>query len=168
MMSRTEQVNLIGRNLALGERCGTDNLNLWDDTTISSLLPVESDLERRSTNYSNHRRHLIEVATLDSEVLRLGMVPDVLKLDVQGYELQVLRGGTETLGHGQVAIVACEVNFAGAYVGQAQFENLLEFMDDNGFRLWTIDRLVNTRVGNLYFADVTFVSKNVYKSLDGI
>ena len=42
-------------------------------------------------------QHKVQITTLDS----LGLSPDIVKIDVQGHELQVVRGGQETFRHSQ-------------------------------------------------------------------
>jgi FkbM family methyltransferase len=52
----------------------------------SSLVPMQG---------FEHTR--VRVVTLDSEVAELGLVPSVLKIDVEGWEWEVLKGATNTL-----------------------------------------------------------------------
>ncbi|MDJ0641348.1 MAG: FkbM family methyltransferase [Erythrobacter sp.] len=46
-------------------------------------------------------KHKIEVRTLDS----YGLTPDIIKIDVQGHEEAVIRGGMETIRRGQPALI---------------------------------------------------------------
>ena len=49
-------------------------------------------------------------------------------MDVQGYELEVLKGGTKTLEH--VDYVYCEVNRDEVYENNAYVEELDEFLSE--------------------------------------
>jgi hypothetical protein len=59
--------------------------------------------------------------------------PDLLKLDVQGYELEVLRGAEATLR--QTRAVLCEVSFREFYTGQPLFTEVVAYLGARGFTL---------------------------------
>jgi hypothetical protein len=59
--------------------------------------------------------------------------PDLIKLDVQGYELEVLRGGEACLRHARA--VLCEVSFKVFYSGQPLFHEIVAFLAARGFTL---------------------------------
>jgi hypothetical protein len=53
-------------------------------------------------------------------------------MDVQGFELEVLKGGTKTLEH--VDYVYCEVNRDEVYENNALVEELDEFLGEYGMK----------------------------------
>jgi len=59
--------------------------------------------------------------------------PDVIKVDTQGTELDVLRGGGELLN--SVLAVELEVEFVPQYIGQSLFSDVDIFMRQQGFML---------------------------------
>lgn len=80
--------------------------------------------------------------------------PDLLKLDVQGFELEVLKGALEVLAHATAVIV--EVSFREYYSGQCLFSDVCSFLGTRGFELCALS--VSTPLGRpLDQADVLFV-----------
>jgi hypothetical protein len=69
-------------------------------------------------------------ALLDTEPLER---PLLLKLDVQGLELEVLRGAEKTLQLADSVLVEC--SFVEFYKGQALFGDIMGFLSDRGFAL---------------------------------
>jgi FkbM family methyltransferase len=60
-------------------------------------------------------------------------IPDVIKLDVQGYELDVLQGGVDVLAGTKYLVV--ELSFQRFYEGQPPLWELLKFLEDNHYAL---------------------------------
>ena len=56
-----------------------------------------------------------------------------LKLDVQGYELQALRGAEKTLS--QIQVIDTELSLASLYEGQPSFGEMTDWLGDAGFDL---------------------------------
>ena len=119
---------------AAGEAPGTATVNVSGQDDSSSLLSMgDLQLER----YPETRMvgtEEVQVETLDS-LLRgetLGG-PVLLKLDVQGYELEALKGARELLG--QVDAVLTEASFVPFYEGQVLFDELNGWLNDAGFHL---------------------------------
>lgn len=74
---------------------------------------------------------------------------DYIKADVQGAELDVLRGARATLR--DVLLIELEVEFNGIYNGQPLFGEVDAFVRKRGFQLWRLSNLVHyTRVGTLH------------------
>jgi hypothetical protein len=71
----------------------------------------------------------VEVWQLDEIVKHLGFSGNLLVMDVQGYELEVLKGATDTLRH--IDYLYCEINRDEVYEGCAKVWELDAFL--NGF-----------------------------------
>ena len=73
--------------------------------------------------------------------------PDVIKIDVQGAELDVLMGGTDLLPG--VKLVELEVEFNPQYRNQPLFHDVDKFMHDAGWSLVGLRRTYWRRTGGL-------------------
>jgi len=139
---------------ALGATEGTATMQIMNLTDASSLLPVAAE-GRREFNLKAVAQQSVPVLPLDTIVHRDKLpFPDLLKLDVQGYELEVLRGAEACLRHARAVI--CEVSFRQYYEQQPLFPELLRFMSERGFSLHALGE--GTALGQpLIQADALFV-----------
>ena len=79
---------------ALGESIAS--AELWSDVPGSGLASLtKRRLDHFGIDFNYSER--IEVTTLDSFINSVGIVPDILKMDVEGHELSVLKGGLGNL-----------------------------------------------------------------------
>jgi FkbM family methyltransferase len=84
---------------AVGAEEGTADLLIASAHTISSLSPEWVAGVQESGRFSEHRwdeKVTVPVTTLDALIVRYG-TPDFTKIDVEGYELAVLRGLSQPL-----------------------------------------------------------------------
>lgn len=119
--------------LALGDREGEITLRVNADSQQSSALSLAK--ARRDAFPDAWETHLIEVkvSTLDRVFADVAFQdPVLLKLDVQGYEAQAIRGGTETLQ--RVDCVIVEASFRPTYEGELLFMDLVRMMEERHFR----------------------------------
>ncbi len=118
---------------ALGPTEGMASMHVMDFSDASSLLPL-SAAGRQEFKISPAAEQMVPVMPLDTLVAREKLPwPDLLKLDVQGFELEVLRGAEECLRRARA--VLCEVSFQRFYVGQPLFSEVLLFLEKRGFTL---------------------------------
>jgi hypothetical protein len=81
-------------------------------------------------------REIVEVKTIDSVVEEHGIERiDLLKIDTQGYDLEVLRGGTEALRSGVIGNVLVELNFVKMYESQSDANAIIQFLTERNLRL---------------------------------
>lgn len=74
----------------------------------------------------------VEVTTLDDYLNKKQQNYNLMTLDVQGYELEVLKGATNTLQN--IEYILCEVNRAELYKDCPMVEQIDEFLKQFGFQ----------------------------------
>jgi FkbM family methyltransferase len=121
-------------NFALGDTNGEEMMHEYSYSDVSSLLKMEENQERLLPPRTVSSERTVRVRRLD-ELVMAGDVaqPDLIKIDVQGYEGRVLRGAERTLQHTRYCLI--EMSFVPMYEGAWLFGDMYEFMKRRGFRL---------------------------------
>ena len=142
--------------VALGEQTGQAAFHVNRDSQVSSLLPLGSDRECDFPDSKVIGRITVNVETLDTLFSdRILKAPILLKLDVQGFEEQVLRGGGAFLQRVQWVVV--EVAFGNLYEGEADFASILKLLEDKGL-IFTrpVNWFTSPRTGEVIEMDALF------------
>lgn len=123
---------------AVGAEPGTLQLHISEESQFNSLRPMTSYTVDNSPHAREVRTEEVEVRTLDDIASRFGPDRTIgLKIDVQGFEAEVLAGGPETLARAQyVDIELCPVPL---YDGQIMMLDLMDRMEREGFSLIAIE-----------------------------
>jgi hypothetical protein len=101
----------------------------YEQESASSVLPESAKTGQPSTDLS--------MQTLDEAVSNTGFAaPDFVKVDVQGYELEVLKGGRKALQSAEAALL--EVNLLEIYEGAPLLHEAICFMANEGFRAYDV------------------------------
>ncbi|HYE31034.1 MAG TPA: FkbM family methyltransferase [Methylomirabilota bacterium] len=140
-------------DVALGDRDEARDMHVTDNEAASSLLqPVTSGVpETWRTNVVSSTK--VAVRTLDNLARELNLPkPDFVKIDVQGFEGQVLKGGASTFPHARRMVV--EVSLREIYQGQAYVPEILAQANELGFALEDINDAVRDHSGRLWQADL--------------
>lgn len=124
----------------------------------SSILPM-ANLHRESFPFTAGEAvpERTRVRRLDDVAAELDLRDEILiKIDVQGYEAHVIRGGETTLRRARTIIV--ETSFATLYEGQPRFDDIYQSLRRLGFSYagnW--EQLPDPRTGRILQADAIFI-----------
>jgi FkbM family methyltransferase len=140
---KQKQANWILVNKAVGSQVGTTQINIANRITASSLLEMNAHTEGYGDILTLKDKETIEVTTLDTEIPS-NLPISILKMDVQGFELEVLKGATETLKRTHVIVL--EINNHDGYKGAPTYFEIDDFLRQKGFQLY--DLLPNVRINN--------------------
>ena len=82
----------------------------------------------------------------------------MLKIDVQGSEIDVLKSGINNLR--KFKLVQIELSLQPLYEGQILYKEIIDFMNDNNFGIWNIYPGYKKKlIGQLYQFDVIFYNQ---------
>lgn len=119
--------------VALWDSESTVTLRLSNEDDSSSLLPIGDTYIHTWPNTFEVGRADVAACRLDSFSRPELPRPALLKIDVQGAELAVLRGAVSTLP--QIDIVFIECSFAELYDGQALAGTIVSLLESHGLML---------------------------------
>jgi hypothetical protein len=140
-------------NVALGNKKCKVNFNIATSDVMNSVLTNGLD----SWHLIDRQ---IEVNQTKGDYITKDILIDFLKIDTQGYDLEVLNGFKSKLEKKQVKFIVCEQNFIDMYRKQAKLSELLIFMDLCGYDLIGIYDC-HYRKSRISFADMLFGLKTI-------
>ncbi len=118
--------------IALGSKAATAEINVAGNLVSSSLLRISSASTDANPQTRCVRTETVSVRPLDEVVQPSWVAPFALKTDTEGFELEVLRGGSKTLSRTRVIMI--EMCLTPLHEGGAHFGDLVNFIRDAGFR----------------------------------
>ena len=123
---------------AIGERDGAVEMELSAESDMSSILPQSPLLRLISPSSAVIRRERVPIARLDRIATGcLGPEDETfLKIDVQGYERQVLEGVGDLLR--TIRGIQLEMSLVPCYEGERGFRETLDHLEAAGFELYLL------------------------------
>ncbi|MEQ9104999.1 MAG: FkbM family methyltransferase [Rhodothermales bacterium] len=136
--------------LAAGPEDNELMLTLWPDLNGSSLTPTERE---RTAEMKNQRQ--VSVRRLEDLVQNGGTVPNLVKLDIQGFELEALKGAESFFGVTELFVL--EVSLYPFYERTPIVSEVVAFMHDRGYELYDVaDYIRRASDGALAQMDMAF------------
>ena len=140
---------------ALGSEAGAHVMHIASRDDSSSLLPITDVQTDLYPDTVESRTESVPVERLD-DVLSVDEIvrPSLLKLDIQGYELEALKGAEQLLLHFDYVYSECA--FCELYAGQALADSVIAFLAARGFQLRGVYNAGYSREGFAVQADILF------------
>jgi FkbM family methyltransferase len=121
--------NWAARQVAVGENPGVTTIHVSANSYSSSLLPITDACVGAAPEAAYVGDEQVQVTRLDDEIQEVA-VPTMIKIDTQGTEISVLRGGRRALG--RAALVEAELSLAPLYAGQTDPMELCSLVRHHG------------------------------------
>lgn len=145
-------------NFALGDENVIKEINISNNSHSSSILDILDTHTNAEVSASYVGKQKIELKTLDSIAnnIVLNNYKEVfLKIDTQGFELNVLKGAEHSLDF--INTIQLEMSLVPLYSGQALYDELFQFLWQRGYTLIDIEPgFVDAKQGKLLQFDGIF------------
>jgi FkbM family methyltransferase len=146
---QTLQANLGSNNarvhqVALGSKTATVRFHAQGDATSGSVNPGVTALNREYSPDVPITEVEVAMTTIDTLISQENFRPAVVKIDVEGYELEVLKGASRALSQGTTWIIEIhppQLKLCGA--DESDVKNLL---DQAGYAIEVIDQSPKSRL----------------------
>lgn len=151
---------------AVGPRRGSATMHVAANREASSSLLPMLELHARAAPVARVvGMERVQMATLDALVQPLlGEAQSVFtKVDVQGYELLVLEGGSATLSRS--VLVQLEMSLFPLYESAPTYQDVIEFMKRRGYQLVGLEPGIASSTGLLLQADGLFARDEACRTL---
>lgn len=148
--------SVVLHRVAIGPSVAALPMHVSRRADSSSLLPIGPKQSALFPGTGEDHIESVSVAPLDA-LVRVDQIraPALLKIDVQGYELEALRGCNSLLP--MIAAVYVECSFMELYQGQALFNDVNEFLLGSGFSYIDTFNHIHDEEGSLVQADAFFM-----------
>lgn len=133
------------------------NLNSKDSLNLKKISNKKEYVEYTSTL---NKERLVKVKRLENYLNEKNIKHiDILKIDTQGYEIEVLEGLGIYLSN--VSIVLTELMFYDFYEKKLSFYDIEKHLDPNGLKLYDISHISkNPLNGRTDWVDIIYVNQN--------
>jgi len=144
-------------NFALGEK-ESESIIYHNEFTPSSSILKMKDLHKKIFPETTHSfNEIIQIRDLDGVNDEINWIQKTLmKIDVQGFEMSVLRGANSSLN--KIDIIIIETIFLELYKNQARFDDIYNFLVERNFSYQgNFDQMKDPKSGRIIYADAIFI-----------
>lgn len=136
---------------AMGNECGNSTINIAGSPDLSSLLMPNKFGKEKYKKIETLRKENIKISTIDTfleqQITDLDNRRIFLKMDTQGYDLNVFKGSSNTLKY--IVCILSEISLIPIYFGMPHYLDALKNYEEQGFiitGLYPISRKDNLSV----------------------
>lgn len=132
--SREDAEWIVPGRMALGNENGEIEINVSANSESSSILPMTESHVKAAPESVYIKKEVIPIRRLDSIAIDLNLKGNIyLKIDVQGFELDVLKGASDLLS--KTKGLQLELSLTTLYDGQLLMGEMVKYVEDLGFEL---------------------------------
>jgi len=152
----------------MADQSGELFFNLNSNTGTSSFL---TPTKYHKTHQAKHQLDpvTVPVITIDefSQEENITHI-DILKLDIEGYELKALQGAEKLLNTQKIDIIFTEICILRQYEEQVLFHELTAFLENKNYYLYNVDSFCGqeTPIRQAVIANAVYISSNFRKILE--
>jgi FkbM family methyltransferase len=161
--------DIIIHNAAVGAEDGRIEFHMTNASAVAGVLkPVEGLTQRVPAGDHEIAQSIdCELRKIDSldEIVN-GQIIDLLKIDTEGFDLEVMKGAQKAFEKGQFQAVLSEAFFVPYREGQAYFWDLAQFMESVGYHFVNLYDCRDTGQGRLYTGNALWLSPELAKQSD--
>jgi FkbM family methyltransferase len=167
MARKLEELNLkdvkkVIYKCAVGEKEG--RVEIKGGTPSASILSA-TEQKKYFPGSLMEKSETVEIRSLDN-IYRNDKLhyPDLIKIDVQGYELEVLRGASNTLAGSKYLVI--ELSFRQLYDGQPYLWEILKYLSDSNYEMigHGYEWRTNAKPTELLQMDAIFINNSYHKN----
>ena len=140
IINKIEDSRLKKFNLGVGENKSSMTFNVSEWETSNTFSEVNANTFKNKLKKVIYRtdpyitKLEVQVDSLDNICLKLEKTFDVLKIDVEGFELNVLKGANLLLSSNLIRYIVIEIQKEGSYLDYSPLE-IEKYLDNKGFKL---------------------------------
>jgi len=150
--------------VAVGAEKGKAEIKEFSSNGLSSLRNIDKSFQGYDAKYNTNviNKYEVDVVTLDDEIDSMNYEKDiVLKIDTQGYELEVLKGSINLLESGRIKIILIELMTIPKYASASLHSEILNFLSEYNYSLYDVNRGVYESNGRLSEYDAILIHNSV-------
>ncbi len=160
--------NIITLNKGIGDTNGELQFNINKNTGVSSFLEPNSF---HKANLARKALPSIKVPIVNlSDFLKEQNITqlDILKLDIEGYELKALQGLEEELEKDKVKVILTEFNLIPTYIEQPLIHHMIGFLENFEYSVYNIYGFHENIARQAIIGNIVFISKSFRKELSEV
>jgi FkbM family methyltransferase len=151
----TKDQNIVLHQSAIGPQKDTVEMHVSNREDSSSLLPIGNKQSSMFPGTEESHNEEIKVAPLNHFLSKKDLTkPVFVKIDVQGYELEVLKGSKNLIDEFDYIYVEC--SFVELYEGQALADEVIAYLANYSFKLKGVYNTFYDKKGIAVQADLLF------------
>lgn len=148
---------------AMGDTCGEETVHITESSDLSSFLKPNDFGKEKYKKIKISDTETVEISTIESfltnHVKELDRRRILLKMDTQGYDLNVFKGALNAIHH--IDCILSEISLIPIYSGMPHYLDVLREYEEHGFAvtgLYPISRNKNLSVIEM---DCVLISKKM-------